>query len=115
MNNQNSTQKERELLTVTPEEARDIVWEGGYGPWTKEQRDDTPGYQAFEMIEKTIEDTSRWSVHYSIVVQRVHDGKYFSSDYSQGATESQDQSPYDQDDPIFTEVFPVTKTITVYE
>jgi len=115
MNNQNSTQRTREILTVTPEEARDIVFEGGYGPWNTDTRDDTPGYQSFKKISEEIVDHSRWAVGYHIIVQRENDGKFFSSSYKVGATESQDQSPYDYDTPVFKEVFRVEKTIITYE
>jgi hypothetical protein len=115
MNNHKSTQKTREILTVTPKEARDIVFEGGYGPWEKETGNDTPGYQSFKKVSEEMINHSRWAVGYHVILQRENDGKFFSSSYEVGATESQDQSPYEYDDPIFTEVFPVEKTIIVYE
>jgi hypothetical protein len=91
---------EREKLVLTKEEAKDIV----YG--------DSEGY---EEVENKIYTTTRWSEHHKIVVKRISDGKFFSDIYAQGKTESQDESPYDYSDPIFTEVFPVEKTIIVYE
>lgn len=115
MSNQNSTQRTREILKVTPEEARDIVFEGGYGPWDNSLGDKTPGYEGFKKISEEMINHSRWAVGYHVILQRESDGKFFSSSYEVGATESQDQSPYDYDEPEFREVFPVTKTITVYE
>jgi hypothetical protein len=69
----------------------------------------------FKQIQESISHTSRWAIHYNIVVQRISDSKYFSSYYSVGATESQDQRPYEYDEPKFTEVFPTIEQITVYK
>jgi len=65
--------------------------------------------------EPKIIDTSRWSIIYSAIF--LHDGKYYETTYSCGATEMQDESPYEYgpDEIECTEVAPVTKTITVYE
>lgn len=86
---------------MTPEEGRDVIG------------DDS---EEFEVIENKVEDTSRWSIQYSVVVKRLSDGKFFASGYSVGATEQQDEQPYEYDKfAEFHEVFPTTKTITVYE
>lgn len=45
-----------------------------------------------------ITDTSRWSVHHEIVF--LHDGKFYETHYSEGATESQDESPWEYDDEV---------------
>jgi len=90
----------KEKLNLTSEQGRDIV----YG-------DDSN----FVTIEDKIVRTRRWSVVYEIVVQRKTDGKYFKDVYQRGATEMQDEQPYEYSEPNFTEVFPVTKTYVVYE
>ena len=90
----------KEKLILTSEQGRDIV----YG-------DDSN----FVTIEDKIVGTRRWSIEYEIVVQRKSDGKYFKDGYSRGATESQDERPYEYLEPNFTEVFPVTKTYIDYE
>lgn len=66
-------------------------------------------------VEHSISDTSRWSVHYDWVFE--HDGKFYESSYSVGATEQQEEYPYeyDGDEIECREVVPVKKTITVYE
>jgi len=69
----------------------------------------------FVQLSKDIVDKTRWSIHYRVILQRVSDNKFFETYYSVGATESQDQVPYEDDEMILTEVFPVEKTITVYE
>ena len=90
----------REKLNLTNKQGRDIV-----------NGEDSN----FVIIEDRIVGTRRWSVVYEIVVQRKTDGKYFKDGYRRGATESQDESPYEYSEPNFTEVFPVTKTYIVYE
>lgn len=67
-----------------------------------------------EVIEDKIIDTSRWSV-LSHLIFKV-DGKFYESTYSTGATEQQDESPYeyDGDEIECSEVFPIEKTIVVY-
>lgn len=69
----------------------------------------------FEIVENEISGTSRWSIHYRLVFK--HDGKFYLTSYSVGATESQDESPfeYSPDEVECKEVFPVEKTIIVYE
>ena len=68
-----------------------------------------------EEIESKIIDTTRWS----IVKRRIfkYEGKFYETIYCFGATESQDESPYEyEDDEIeCPEVIPVEKTIIVYE
>jgi hypothetical protein len=90
----------REKLNLTSEQGRDIV----YG-------DDSN----FFTIQDKIVGKRRWSIEYEIVVQRKSDGKYFRDGYRRGATESQDERPYEYSEPNFTEVFPVTKTYIDYE
>lgn len=91
---------EREKLRLTPEEAREILWNQN---------------KNFKIIKNEIVDTSRWSVNYDLIVQRISDGKFFNDGYSKGATESQDEMSWEFTTPDFTEVFPVEKTIVVYE
>ena len=92
--------KIREKLALTKDEARDLI------------RGHLDGYEA---VKEEIVDTSRWSITTEIVVRRLSDGKFFADSYSEGATEQQDEWAYDNDDPNFTEVFPVEKVIISYE
>ena len=89
----------REKLNLTSKQGRDII----------------DGHYNFAIIEDKIVGKSRWSTEYEIVVQRKSDGKYFKDGYRRGATENQDESPYEWSEPNFTEVFPVTKTYIDYE
>lgn len=76
------------------------------------------GAAVLESVQKEIVDTSRWSIMYEQVFSVTQDGvtKFYSTGWSEGATENQDESPYEyEDDEIeCTEVVPVEKTITVY-
>lgn len=58
-------------------------------------------YDGDESILKKIEgkiiDTSRWSILYSVIFQCIETGKYYCSGYSEGATESQDESAYEHE------------------
>jgi hypothetical protein len=71
--------------------------------------------EGFKIIEDKIVDHSRWSIIYKIVVEK--DGKFYASSYSNGATESQDESPYDDegDQVEFREVQKKEVLVTVYE
>jgi hypothetical protein len=89
----------REKLNLTSEQGRDII----------------DGHYNFAIIEDKIVGKRRWSTEYEIVVQRKSDGKFFKDAYRRGATESQDERPYEYSEPNFTEVFPVTKTYIDYE
>lgn len=44
------------------------------------------------IVEKNISETSRWSTYYDVVFKV--DDKYYSTSYSEGSTEMQDESPY---------------------
>jgi hypothetical protein len=90
----------KEKLILTKEQARLIVW------------GDNPD---FEKVYNKIIDSNRWSKIKEIVVKRKSDGKFFKDVYQVGATECQDEGPYDYTDPAFTEVFPVEKKVIIYE
>ena len=58
-----------------------------------------------------IVETSRWSIHYLLVFE--FEGKYFRTRYSVGATESQDESPWEYDDEVYcVEVVEQEVTVT---
>lgn len=62
-----------------------------------------------------IVDHSRWSVIHEQVFE--FEGHYYLTSYSVGATESQDESPYEyeKDEIPCTEVCPHERMTTVYE
>lgn len=73
----------------------------------------------YEEWDKTVEERitghSRWSIHYETVF--MHDGRFYKTTYSRGATESQDERPYEYepDEIECPEVKAVEKVITVWE
>jgi hypothetical protein len=71
-------------------------------------------YKSF-IVEDKIVDTSRWSIIHSIIF--YHDGKYYESSYSVGATENQDERPYEYDDDEIEcpEMVRVKKVVEVWE
>ena len=50
-------------------------------------------------LEDEIIDTSRWSIHHKIVFEDKDSRKY-ETFYSEGATECQDESPWEYEDEI---------------
>lgn len=80
---------------------RDIVW------------DDAEGY---EKISEDLVDSSRWSLYYEMIFKDLNSGKFYSTSYSTGATECQDESPYedDPDEIEVTEVVPTEVTVIKY-
>ena len=57
----------------------------------------------------------RWSVDYERVFR--HEGRFYRTVYSRGATEGQDEQPYQYgpDEIECQEVIPVQRLVTVYE
>lgn len=90
----------REKLKLTAEEAQALI----YG--------DNPNYK---VIVDEINDHRRWSVRHRIVIQRISDGRFFADGYSRGATELQDEGPWQYDKPDFNEVFPIEKMVIEYK
>ena len=80
--------------------------------YLKEVLDDEVG----EVIENKIIETSRWSIHYRMIF-KTEDGGLFETFYERGATEMQDQQPYeyDSDEIECSEVKPVKTVVTIYE
>jgi hypothetical protein len=73
------------------------------------------GYDGVEIIGDNIVDHSRWSVDHELIF-RWTDGKYYETSYSVGATEMQDERPWEYDKEVeCQEVRKVTKTIEVWE
>jgi len=49
-------------------------------------------------IEDNIVDNSRWSIHREIIFE--HEGKFYRTHYSEGATECQDERPWESEDEV---------------
>ena len=74
--------------------------------------DDEP--EGYEVVEKDITDSTRWSLIYIMVFK--YKDQFYMTYYSRGATESQDERPYqDEDDFVLcVEVEPKEVTKIVY-
>lgn len=72
-------------------------------------------FDGYKVIEHKMIDHSRWSLIYKMIFQ--FEDKFYRTTYQCGATEQQDESPYEYEDDMIecTEVIPVEKTIIVYE
>ena len=67
------------------------------------------------IVDEDILRVGRWSISYRRVFS--FGGKFYETKYSKGATEVQDERPYEYDDDEIEcpEVVPVERTVTVYE
>ncbi len=89
-----------EVLDFTKSQARDSIW---------------GDLEGFDVVLDTLVDTTRWSEIHDVVIKRTSDGKFFTDSYSVGATEMQDESPWEYSEPNFVECVPVEKTVIIYE
>jgi len=55
---------------------------------------DLPG----SAIHDEIVDTGRWTIHHKIIFE--NNGVFYSTYYGEGATEAQDESPWEYDDDV---------------
>lgn len=70
--------------------------------------------EEFRLISEKILFQNRSYIHYKAIVKRI-DGKFFMTTYLSGPTEYKNESAFEYENADFTEVFPVEKTIIVYE
>ena len=70
-----------------------------------------------KLIENKISGNSRWSIFHDVIFQDKSDGKFYKTNYSVGATENQDESPFEneEDEMECLEVFPNQVLVTVYK
>ena len=87
-------------------ELLDLMVGGNTKEWVDVDNEQFP--VNFEMVQSELVDTSRWSNIHEVVYKDLDSGKFYSSTYSVGATECQDERPYENDgDEIeFTAVVP---------
>jgi hypothetical protein len=75
--------------------------------------DESEGYT---LVENTLSGKSRWCDVYDLIFQENSSGKFFRGDYRIGATESQDESPWEyQKEVNFYEVEPYTVVVTKFK
>lgn len=72
----------------------------------------------YDVISNDIDivDTFRWSIIHEMIFTTVKDGKFYRTTYSVGATECQDESPYEYAPDMIEceEVIPKEITTTIY-
>jgi len=89
---------ELEYLVLTKDEACDIL----------------NGDSEYKSILEEFIGNGRWSLHYRLVFEK--DGMFYETSYSRGATESQDEQPFEyQDEVKCKRVYPYQKTTTDYK
>lgn len=71
-------------------------------------------HEGLTLIQTKLIDHSRWSLVYEMVVK--HDDYFYKTTYSKGATEMQDESPFEyEDDEIECNLcYPVNVQVTEY-
>jgi len=71
----------------------------------------------YTMVEDRIIDTSRWSIHYRLVFKNLNMDKHYMTFYSRGATESQEEAPFEYEPDMIecVEVKPIEKKYIDYE
>jgi hypothetical protein len=87
-------------VKLTKEEARDVVWED---------------HEDWETIEEDICSNSRWAIHMRGIFKHVPSGKFYELHWDKGATEYQEQQPFEYTDPDLIEVHQVEKVVKVWE
>ncbi|MBU8921732.1 MAG: hypothetical protein KOO63_07930 [Bacteroidales bacterium] len=69
----------------------------------------------FEIILDELEELDRWSATSRLIVRQMSTDKFFETYYSQGATEQQDQAPFEYAGTVtWNEVAPVEEMCLVY-
>ena len=78
---------------------------------------DEGGCEGLVRVESRILSIARWSINHRMVFKDKASGRFYEAHYSRGATESQDESPFEHDDDLVEceEVHPVEKVVIVYE
>ncbi len=65
------------------------------------------------LLENDIVDTSRWSVIYNLIIHNEETDKYYNTTYSCGATEYQDEGPWEYEGDLIDVIEVEPKEVTV--
>lgn len=70
-----------------------------------------------EKVSDKIVGNRRWSVDHSLTFKDKASGKFYRTTYSVGATEQQDEGPWEYEEDMIecAEVRPIEKVVIVYE
>lgn len=73
--------------------------------------------ETLERVSDSITGKSRWSVDHVLVFRDKASGKFYGTAYSVGATEQQDERPFEYDGDVIecAEMRAVEKVVVVYE
>ena len=90
-------------MKLSKEDAQSVIWDE-HEDWAE------------VLGSREITETSRWSIHHTIVCKHKPTEKLYRFNYSVGATESQDECPFDNEDKVTpTKVVEKEVTIRVWE
>ena len=96
--------KKKQVIRKFPKEfLRELLWE------EESEFEDKLGLK----VRDEISDTGRWSVHHELVFS--YDEKFYAVNYSTGATEYQDERPFDNEDEEVDCYEVAPKPVTVIE
>ena len=72
-------------------------------------------HEKYKLIEDTMEGNGRCGIYHTIVVQELESNNFYISSYSVGATENQDEGPWEHEDTVdFYEAEAYETTVTEY-
>jgi hypothetical protein len=95
---EDSVKIENGKTLIKKERMQDIVYDSDLDQSShsyEESREFDKQGRTSTVVEKEVSDTSRWSIHYDCIFKL--DGKFYSTYFSEGATESQDESAYEHE------------------
>ena len=117
---ENSIKMENGKTLIKKERMQDIVDDSdleqtdlSWDDYKALENDGQLGKAIAVIIEDELTDTSRWSTHHSCVFKL--NNKFYRTHYSQGATESQDESPFEYDGEWIEVDEVVQKEVTVIQ
>lgn len=95
-------------MNLTKELCRELIFEGSLPT-------DEYGDNAYVVLEDNIVENTRWSILHEVIVHCKPENSFWRGHYSVGATEYQDEQPWEYDDPQWVQVWPHEVTTTVYK
>lgn len=105
-------------MQISKEVAQELVSELDVGHDTLSWSEpDQPYPVNFKVVISKLVDTTRWSHVIERVYEDLDTGKFWQTSYRTGATECQDESPYEYDGDVIelVEVVPVEVTKIIYK
>ena len=90
-------------------QCRELLFEGSF--------DFTNNYDnpRFVKVTEINDGSGRWKSYHRLIIKDILEEIYYATDYQQGLTESQDESPFEFTEANWKEVVPVRKIIETIE